>query len=98
MTIGTLSRRTGLPVKTLRTYEDLGLIHTAGRSAGNYRLFDTEALWCVSVVGSLRSLGLTLAEIKDVTAIYLTQPGNPVGRRMAGLLASVRARRADRRA
>jgi DNA-binding transcriptional MerR regulator len=33
MTIGTLSRRTGVPVKTLRTYEDLGLIYTAGRSA-----------------------------------------------------------------
>jgi MerR family transcriptional regulator, copper efflux regulator len=44
MTIGTLSRRTEVPVKTLRTYEDLGLIYTAGRSAGNYRLFDTEAL------------------------------------------------------
>ena len=42
MTIGSLSRRTGVPVKTLRTYEDLGLIYTVGRSPGNYRL-DGEA-------------------------------------------------------
>ena len=50
MTIGTLARRTGVPVKTLREYEDLGLIYTVGRSAGNYRLFGEEALWCVGVV------------------------------------------------
>ena len=96
MTIGTLSRRTGVPVKTLRAYEDMGLIYTAGRSAGNYRLFDTEALWCVAVVGGLRSLGLTLAELKEVTAIYLTHPGDPIGRRIAGLLAAVRVRTAGR--
>jgi DNA-binding transcriptional MerR regulator len=80
----------------LRAYEDMGLIYTAGRSAGNYRLFDTEALWCVAVVGGLRSLGLTLAELKEVTAIYLTQPGDPIGRRIAVLLAAVRARTAGR--
>ncbi|HEY3869111.1 MAG TPA: MerR family transcriptional regulator [Actinocrinis sp.] len=61
-----LSRRSGVPVKTLREYEDLGLIYTVGRSAGNYRLFDSEALWCVEVVGALRSLGLTLAEITEL--------------------------------
>jgi hypothetical protein len=60
MTIGTLARRTGVPVKTLREYEDLGFIYTVGRRAGNYRLFGDEALWCVGVVGTLRGLGLTL--------------------------------------
>src|SRR5262249_1839442 len=57
MTIGALSRRTGVPVKALREYEDLGLIYTVGRSAGNYRLFDEEALWCVAVIGTLRGAG-----------------------------------------
>ena len=47
MTIGRLSQRTGVPVKVLREYEDMGLIYTVGRSAGNYRLFDEDAL-CVS--------------------------------------------------
>ena len=56
MTVGALSRRTGVPVKTLRTYEDMGLIYTVGRSAGNYRLFDEDALWCVGVVSGLRTL------------------------------------------
>ena len=44
MTIGELSRRTGVSVKALRRYEGMGLIYTAGRSASNYRLFDESAL------------------------------------------------------
>lgn len=31
MTVGELSRRTGVPIKTLRTYADTGLVHTVGR-------------------------------------------------------------------
>jgi len=34
MTVGGLSRCTGVPVKTLREYEDMGLIYTVGRKAG----------------------------------------------------------------
>jgi MerR family transcriptional regulator, copper efflux regulator len=44
MTVGQLSRRTGLSVKAIRHYEALGLIYSAGRSEGNYRLFDESAL------------------------------------------------------
>ena len=61
MTIGTLSRRTGVTVKALRAYEDMGLIYTVGRSPGNYRLFGDEALWCVGVVSGLRNLGESVA-------------------------------------
>lgn len=96
MTIGALSRRTGLPVKTLRGYEDMGLIYTVGRSAGNYRLFGEEALWCVGVVGTLRALGLTVEEIRDLAGAYLREAGEPVGPRLAALLDAVRGRTAQR--
>ncbi len=92
MTIGRLARQTGVPVKTLRAYEDLGLIYTVGRSAGNYRLFGDEALWCVAVVGALRDLGLTLAEIQRLTEAYLARPGEPDGPRLSAVIACVRAR------
>jgi DNA-binding transcriptional MerR regulator len=92
MTIGTLARRTGVPVKTLREYEDLGLIYTVGRSPGNYRLFGEEALWCVGVVGTLRGLGLTLSEIQDLAAGYLGRTDEPVGPRLARVLQAVRTR------
>jgi MerR family copper efflux transcriptional regulator len=96
MTIGGLSRQTGVPVKALREYEDLGLIYTVGRSAGNYRLFDAEALWCVGVVGTLRALGLTLAEIRELAGSYLCRTGENIGPRLAVMLEVVRARTQDR--
>ena len=78
MTIGRLSQRTGVSIKVLREYERLGFLYTLGRSAGNYRLFGEEALWCVQVVQSLRSLGLTLKEIQTLTARYTERPGEPI--------------------
>jgi DNA-binding transcriptional MerR regulator len=92
MTIGALSRRTGVPVKMLREYEDLGFIYTAGRSPGGYRLFDDEALWCVPVVTTMRALGLTLAEMRGLTQVYLDKPGPGFGPRLAAVLTEVRAR------
>ena len=96
MTIGALSRRTGVSVKALREWEDLGLIYTVGRSAGNYRLFDDEALWCVGVIGTLRGLGLTVAEIRDLAASYLQRSDEPIGPRLAEVLRAVQARTENR--
>ena len=96
MTIGTLSRITGVPVKTLRTYEDLGLIYTMGRSEGNYRLFAEEALWCVQVIESLRRMGLTLSEISEIAQTYLSRGDEPLGPRMSEALKAVRRRTEQR--
>jgi MerR family copper efflux transcriptional regulator len=63
MTVGELARRTGLSIKAIRQYEGLGLVYSAGRSDGGYRLFDESALWCAQVISRLRSLGLTIKEI-----------------------------------
>jgi len=96
MTIGQLCRRTGVPIKILREYERLGFVYTLGRSAGNYRLFGEEALWCVQVVQSLRALGLTLKEIQTLTARYTERPGEPIepvlNEQLALALARIEAR------
>ena len=96
MTIGQLSRRTGLSVKALRRLEGMGLIYTVGRSPAGYRLFDEDALWCVRVLGTLRGLGLTLAEIRELDAVYLAQPERPVGPHLADRLRAVRGRLDER--
>jgi len=74
MTIGQLSRRTGVPIKLLRAYEDLGFLLTRGRSEGNYRLFGEETLQCVQVAQRLRALGLTLKEIQALIRLTCQQP------------------------
>ena len=99
MTIGQLSRRTGVPIKVLREYEHLGFLYTLGRSESNYRLFTDEALWCVQVVQGLRSLGLTLKEIQELDTVYLEHAEEPVGafldEYLAQALARVEARISD---
>src|SRR2546427_6634259 len=92
MTIGQLSRRTGVPIKVLRDYEDLGFLYTLGRSESNYRLFSEEAVWCVQVIQGLRSLGLTLKEIRALVTSYLERPGEPSGVLLEAHLAQAVAR------
>ena len=92
MTIGQLSQRSGVPIKVLRTYEDLGFLYTLGRSESNYRLFGEEALWCVQVIGGLRSLGLTLKEIQTLVTCYLERPGESVDGLLEEQLAQALAR------
>ena len=86
MTVGELARRTGMSAKAIRQFEDLGLIYGAGRSEANYRLFDESAIWCIQVIGSLRSVGLTIREIQQLAAFYLDRPEEPIGPRLAALL------------
>ena len=78
MTVGQLARRTGVPIKALRTFEDLGFLSTLGRSESNYRLFGEEAVRCVQVVQSLRSLGLTLKAIRALVTAHCEGPGELV--------------------
>lgn len=91
MTVGELSRHTGVPVKALRSYTDWGLIYTVGRSPANYRLYDGDARWCVHLIGELRGLGLTLAEIRDLFADY-PHSGPRLGPALAQLLSAARDR------
>ncbi len=90
MTIGELSRRTGLSNKAIREYEARGLIYSSGRSPGNYRLFDDSAVWCARVIRRL--LGLTVKEFTDLAAVYLSRPDKPIGLRLAALLKRVEQR------
>jgi MerR family transcriptional regulator, copper efflux regulator len=98
MTVGELARRTGMSAKAIREFEGLGLIYSAGRSEANYRLFDESAIWCVQVIGNLRSLGLTIKEIQQLAAVYLDRPGEPIGPRLAALLERAEQRLEERRA
>ncbi|WP_238008022.1 MerR family transcriptional regulator [Dactylosporangium sp. AC04546] len=64
--IGELSRLTGLPVKTIRYYSDVGLVPEAERSHANYRRYDHSSLVRLEFVRTLRELGLDIATIRRV--------------------------------
>ncbi|MFE3626791.1 helix-turn-helix domain-containing protein [Streptomyces goshikiensis] len=64
--IGELSRRSGLPVKTIRFYSDLGIVPPAGRTPAGYRLYGPDALARLDLARTLRDLGLDLATVGKV--------------------------------
>ncbi|MER5766756.1 helix-turn-helix domain-containing protein [Streptomyces sp. NPDC001985] len=66
-TIGELAARTGLPVKTVRYYSDIGLLPLSGRSPGGHRRYAPEALNHLTLIQQLRALGTPIATITQVT-------------------------------
>lgn len=64
--IGWLARRTGLPVRTIRYWSDLGLVPPAGRSASGYRCYRADAVARLDLVRTLRELGLGLEVVRRV--------------------------------
>jgi DNA-binding transcriptional MerR regulator len=71
-TIGQLADRTGLAVRTIRFWSDVGLVTPAGRSAGGYRLYDAEAVARLDLVRTLRELGLGLDVVRAVLSQAVT--------------------------
>lgn len=66
LSIGDLARRTGLPVKTIRYYADIGLVPPTERSPAGYRRYDAVALARLDLVRTLRELGVDLATVRRV--------------------------------
>jgi DNA-binding transcriptional MerR regulator len=68
LTIGQLASRTGLPVRTIRYWSDIGAVPPAGRGPGGHRSYDAESVARLELVRTLRELGLGLGEVRRVLA------------------------------
>ncbi|OBY28565.1 Cu(I)-responsive transcriptional regulator [Leisingera sp. JC1] len=69
MNIGDVSSRSGLPAKTIRYYEDIGLIKPH-RSANGYRCFAETDLHKLAFLGRARALGFTIEDCRTLMALY----------------------------
>jgi DNA-binding transcriptional MerR regulator len=69
MLIGELAYHTGTTAKTLRFYEDEGLLPAPGRTPSGYRDYPREAVDRVAFVRNAQSAGFTLRQIGQVLAI-----------------------------
>jgi DNA-binding transcriptional MerR regulator len=67
LSIGEVARLTGLPVKTIRYYSDIGLVGASSRTDAGYRRYDEAGLARLELIHALRDLGLDLASIRQVT-------------------------------
>ncbi len=69
--IGDISAESSLTVKTVRYYEDIGLLTpTVRRSEAGYRLFDARVLNRLAFIKRAQSLGLSLNEIRQILDVH----------------------------
>ncbi|MDH6234374.1 DNA-binding transcriptional MerR regulator [Mesorhizobium soli] len=66
LTIGELSRQTGVKIPTIRYYEQMGLMDAAERSEGNQRRYTREEKDRLSFIRHARDLGLTIEAIRKL--------------------------------
>lgn len=64
--IGELARRTGLPVRTIRFWSDIGMLPPAARTGSGRRLYDGACVARLELLVTLRELGLGLADVRRV--------------------------------
>lgn len=67
--IGELAASLGLNPKTIRYYEDIGLLPAPQRTPAGYRLYDPADRERLIFIGKAKALGLTLEEIGEILAL-----------------------------
>ncbi|THV42439.1 MerR family transcriptional regulator [Glycomyces buryatensis] len=88
MQIGEVAERTSLSLRTIRYYEEVGLVVPSERSQGRFRLYteaDVRRLW---LIRKLKPLDLSLDQIRDLLAALDRAGADDVGPDEAAVLRS----------
>jgi MerR family copper efflux transcriptional regulator len=70
MQIGTVSEKSGVPPKTIRYYESIGLIDAAARTATGYRVYGEHDVQTLRFIQRARSLGFSVSEVGNLLALW----------------------------
>ncbi len=98
-TIGEVCTALGLSARTVRYYEELGLLPGVRRRAGGRRVYGPDEVQRLRFIQRLKALGLSLAEIRELNAVHAIAGGTEamlghldelLGRRLSDLDARIR--------
>ncbi len=68
--IGEVAEITGLSARTVRYYEELGLLPNVRRRAGGRRVYGADEIERLRFIQRLKALGLSLADVKELNLVY----------------------------
>jgi DNA-binding transcriptional MerR regulator len=94
--VGELAKRTGLTVRTLHHYDEIGLLKPSARSEAGYRLYNKADIARLHCIQGLRNLGFPLNEIDSMLAVNGASLPDVITRQMRALDQEI-ARAADLR-
>ncbi|WP_017624331.1 MerR family transcriptional regulator [Nocardiopsis chromatogenes] len=69
MRIGEVAERTGLSLRTIRHYDDVGVVRPSARSQGGFRLYTEADVDRLLLIKRMKPLDFTLEEIKDLLSV-----------------------------
>jgi MerR family copper efflux transcriptional regulator len=70
MTIGEASTHSGVPAKTIRYYEQIGLLGPPIRGPNLYRTYHERDVAILRFIGRARRLGFSIQDLKNLVALY----------------------------
>ena len=70
MNIGNAAKRSGVPAKTIRYYEEIGLIPKAARTDGGYRDYSDQDVEMLRFIHRSRDLGFPVKEVAELLALW----------------------------
>ncbi|MEH2191102.1 MAG: heavy metal-responsive transcriptional regulator [Nostoc sp.] len=68
--IGQVTDISGIPIRTIRYYESLGLLKSSRRTEGGFRQFSLDVLTRLAFIKRAQNLGLSLEEIGNILQVY----------------------------
>lgn len=69
MRIGEVAERTSLSFRTLRHYEDVGLVAPSARTEGGFRLYTESDVERLLIIRRMKPLGYTLEEMRELLEV-----------------------------
>ncbi|MCP3818830.1 heavy metal-responsive transcriptional regulator [Streptomyces sp. A3M-1-3] len=97
MKIGEVAKLTGTSTKTIRFYEDTGLVPPPTRTAGGHRDYTPDTADRLRFIRRCQAAGMSLQEVRQILTAHDRgeSPCGHVGRLLSGRLADVRAQIAE---
>ncbi|WP_347755650.1 MerR family transcriptional regulator [Agrococcus sp. ProA11] len=78
MHIGELAERTGLSLRSLRHWDEVGLVQASGRTEGGFRLYTAADERRIRLIMSMKPFGFTLEELAELATAIESSPTDPL--------------------
>ncbi|WP_052207050.1 MerR family transcriptional regulator [Sinomonas humi] len=93
MHIGELAERTGLSLRTIRHYDEVGLLPARMRTQGGFRVYEEDDVERLQLIKRMKPMGYSLEEMAEILGLLLDASPIPHGADLGEFIAEAERRR-----